>query len=153
MENEEKKIKKWVILGIILMLCLVFIAEASYSLVKKATPSKSLISQKVLPTLAPNGPLNISSKPKIINSGNFAVTIDDKGFSQKKVVVLEKGSSLLLINASSKTVEINETDANDKYLNFYKIEVGASSFPILKNKTGTYKYKDKNGNLLTVVIQ
>ncbi len=151
MENEENKIKKGTILGVVLILAFILGLEVSFSLAKKSNPFNFSSKTKVLPTLAPNGTLKTPIKEKALKSGTFPLIISDKGFSQK-LTAMEKGSALLLINTSSRTVEISETDANDNPLKTYKIEAGKSNLPIVKTSSGIYKFKDDKGNIFVLSI-
>lgn len=148
MENEENKIKKEVILALGLILVIVLGIEFGLSLTKKGT----LIPPKALPTLVPNGSLKTQAIPTN-GPQNYPLFVNDKGFSQKSVVVLPKGSTLIIFNTSLLAIEINEIDTNNKTVNNYKIEAGKSSTPIIKKETGTFKFTDNKGNVVVVTVQ
>ncbi len=149
MENEENKIKKEILLVLGLVLFIILIAEFVWSLNKNTNLSGP---KKVLPTLAPNGPLKTPTKPKVLNSGTFPIILSDKGFSQKAVLLMGKGSNVLLINTASKAVVITETSVSDTIAT-YNLEVGKSTLPIALKDSGDFKFSDDRGNILNVFVQ
>ncbi len=139
-----------VVIIIVSVLAFYFFKKPNAPSATKATTPAS--SRNALPTSEPNGPLKYSEKvtPPTKFKGNLALTLSDKGFSEK-VYVMEKGSGVILLNSTSKDATVTVTDAVDKPLDKILIPAQKGWFPLIYD-AGTYKFKDDKGNMAIITL-
>ena len=121
-------------------------------LFQKTNPAVAPSSKNALPTPEPNGPFKYSAKvtPPTKFKGNLPLVLSDKGFSEK-VLVMEKGSGVILFNSTSKDATVTITDAVDKPLDKIVIPAQKGWIPLTYD-AGTYKFKDDKGNTAIITL-
>lgn len=166
MENENtinQNPRPKIILIIVIVVVVLVLSVLVFYLVKKPsvpsvtkygiTPSPVVSTQNILTTPLPNGPFKYPANvtPPTKFKGTFPLILSDNGFSEKAYAMM-KGSSVILVNSSSKDARITITDAKDKILDTVLIPTQKVGLPITYDKEGTYKFKDSTGNTAVIVI-